>query len=152
MGYGGSLRPARCWKKRAFEATAACDLVFMDPDNGIAPNSVTPMSNAAPKYVFVGDIAPYITRGQSLVIYHHQTREKGGLSAQIEAKFAILHSLGVERPFALVFRRMSVRIYFVAPAPARDGILGERARRFIDTLCGRRRHFELVGLAAATGA
>lgn len=50
------------------------------------------------------------------------------------------------RCVAVVFRRFTVRVYFVIPAAAHAALLDEPSRRFIDsTLWGRRGHFEAWG-------
>lgn len=43
----------RVWAHAAFRAVADCALVFVDPDNGLAPRSVGPLSIRAPKYVLL---------------------------------------------------------------------------------------------------
>ncbi|HWR51213.1 MAG TPA: hypothetical protein VN428_08910 [Bryobacteraceae bacterium] len=149
---GRALRRSR-WNACAVDALAGADLVFMDPDNGLAGKSASQTGKDGPKYVFPDELVPYIRRGQSLVVYHHQTREKGGLTQQIENKAAMLRGIGASRVWAFVFRRFSVRVYFLIPAPAHAALLAERSRRFIDaTLWGRRGHFEMRGIGARRAA
>jgi hypothetical protein len=132
------------WNVKALEVLAPAEIVFMDPDNGFAGRSADPTRAKAPKYVFPDELAPYLQRGQSLVVYHHQTREKGGLAATVPLTFQMLRSLGFEHAWAFVFRRVSVRLYFILPAPAHVAILEERSANFLDTEWGERRHFQLV--------
>lgn len=145
--YSTAARRARReqWLRCALAATVSAGLVFMDPDNGIAGKSAVGTSNVGQKYVFLEELAPYIARGQSVVVYHHQTRERGGVAAQIVRLFAELETLGgAGKPLAMIFRRRSVRVYFVLPAPAHESRLRERAREFVNGPWGRRGHFELA--------
>jgi GTP cyclohydrolase II len=39
--------------------------------------------------VFLDEVERFVERGQTVVVYHHQTRERGGLAAQIQAYFVL---------------------------------------------------------------
>jgi len=132
------------WSTRALEVLSPAEIVFMDPDNGLPGPSVHSGATKGPKYLFPDELKPYRQRGQSLVVYHHQTREKGGLATTVPQKFQILHSLGFEQAWALVFRRVSVGVYFILPAPSHVAILEERSTNFIETEWGWGGHFQLV--------
>src|SRR2546427_9944356 len=62
------------WLERACAATEGYQVVFFDPDNGLNPVSVEKHHAAAPSYLFVDEIAPFLNRGQSVIIYHHMGR------------------------------------------------------------------------------
>jgi hypothetical protein len=130
------------WNVQALEALSQAEIVFMDPDNGFAGRSAHPAATNGPKYVFPDELGPYLQRRQSLVVYQHQTREKGGLQATLRLKFQMLSSLGFEQMWALVFRRVSVRVYFILPAPPHVALLAERTESFLNTEWGLRKHFE----------
>jgi hypothetical protein len=51
--------------------------------------SASASSNNGPKYVFLDEVERFVERGQTVVVYHHQTRERGGLAAQIQAYFVL---------------------------------------------------------------
>jgi hypothetical protein len=131
------------WNARALAVLEGADLIFMDPDNGLTHRPASLMGTAGAKYVSPEEVGPYFRRGNSLIIYHHQTREKGGLAATIPAKFALLRSLGCEAPWAFVFRRISVRVYFIMPSPAHLDILARRSSQFLETPWVRDGHFQL---------
>ena len=78
------------------------------------------------------------------MVYHHQNRQKGGLAVVIPAWFGVLRSLGFQTVWAFVFRRVSVRIYFVIPAPSHIDTLAKRTLAFLETHWCREGHFELV--------
>ena len=62
------------WLSKALDSTAACNLVFFDPDNGIETASVLRHAPKAGKYIFWNELAPFWRRGQSIIVYHHLNR------------------------------------------------------------------------------
>jgi hypothetical protein len=64
------------WVKEALAATAGCDLVFADPDNGIraAGHPVPAHRTKAVKHAYLDELAAFARRGQSVVVYHHADR------------------------------------------------------------------------------
>jgi hypothetical protein len=48
-----------------------CDLVFFDPDNGMAISSVSKARSAGVKFVFDDELIAHYTAGRSLLIYQH---------------------------------------------------------------------------------
>ena len=69
----GTGRPA--WHRRGLEAMSGCDFVFLDPDNGLLPKSVSPGSDKSIKYVLPEEILDYYDAGYSVAFYSHRTRE-----------------------------------------------------------------------------
>jgi hypothetical protein len=48
-----------------------CDLVFFDPDNGMAISSVSKARSAGVKFVFDDELIAHYTAGRSLLVYQH---------------------------------------------------------------------------------
>ena len=65
----------RAWFERAYNTVADCDLVFLDPDNGLEVRSVAMSSPAAGKYAFLAEISAFLESGKSVVLYQHGNRE-----------------------------------------------------------------------------
>lgn len=63
------------WHQKGQDALKDCELVFLDPDNGLVPKSVSRGSNKSIKYVFSEEIIDYYNAGHS-VFYSHRTREQ----------------------------------------------------------------------------
>ena len=126
-----SLRES--WLKDAIKSTEAADLVFLDPDNGIA-GKVQPWRLKGPKYVFMDDIKHFYTRGQSLIIYHHLGRHKPAqdqiesLSESIKCHLELRYA-----PFALRYRRGSARVYFIVAQDRHRAVLLARIESFLQT-------------------
>lgn len=63
------------WHEDALAALGGCDLVFLDPDNGLLVPSVSRSSPRSVKYVFEEEIVGYHARGCSVLLYNHRSRE-----------------------------------------------------------------------------
>ncbi|HUY10027.1 MAG TPA: hypothetical protein VMW80_11405 [Candidatus Dormibacteraeota bacterium] len=63
----------KSWIADALAATAGCDVVFADPDNGIrrSSHSTARTRTKAVKHAYLDELAEFAARGQSLVVYHH---------------------------------------------------------------------------------
>jgi hypothetical protein len=64
----------RAWFARARAAVSGCDLVFLDPDNGLEVSSVTLTSPTASKYTTVAEVADLLTTGAAVILYQHGNR------------------------------------------------------------------------------
>ena len=110
------------WWKQALERVAGNQIVFLDPDNGLAPASVPITRKAATKYAYlqpeVGSLLA-LDRPPVIVIYHHLGRSFQGRPAthpeqmrQWAAKLNNELELAQE-PEILWYRRGTARAYFV---------------------------------------
>lgn len=111
------------WHEGALSCLANTDVVFLDPDNGLLVKSVGKRSAKSPKYTFYEEVADYVLRGQSVVVYNHRSRKAAGeyfgeihqrLRAAVPDANAIL---------AITFPRGSVRDYFAVCASAEHAAL-----------------------------
>jgi hypothetical protein len=132
------------WVRGAWEKVAPCDLVFVDPDNGLE-TGVQRHHKRGPKYAFFDELQCYLQRGQSLVVYQHvdhtcrvdeQVRRR---LSQLDERFRPNAGL-----FALRYRRGTARAFLVVPHESHAGVLYRRA----EALCQDRnpwaQHFELI--------
>ncbi len=112
------------WCQNSLKKVDQAQLVFLDPDNGLALNERKKYRKTGPKYVFLDELRQYLSQGKSLIVYCHQDRRKGGLSEQVREGIELLSK---ESPFheawAFTFHRKSVRIYFVVPCHKRMALL-----------------------------
>jgi hypothetical protein len=144
---GPAAREARLkhrgeWLQRALEATAGCDVVFVDPDNGLEGSAKRHHKRGA-KYVYFDELAPYLSRGQSLVVYHHMGRNRRAADQIRERLDQIGTRLdGCDRPFALRYHRGTSRAFLVIPAKRHGALLFDRAKHFVSGPWSK--HFSLV--------
>ena len=143
---GGAARERRldhrrAWARGALAATRGCDLVFADPDNGL--ESGTPRHHKkGPKYACFDELAPYLDRGQSLVVYHHLHRSAAHEDQVRDRLCQVEERLGPA--FALRYRPGTGRAFFVVPAEVHREVLYERTARLMRHPCWSE-HFELYG-------
>ena len=131
----------RSWLQDALELTSGCDVVFIDPDNGLEVK-VGPYQKRGPKYAFFDELLPYLQRNQSLVIYHHIAR-RGSALDQIKGRLAQIEGLLGYRASAMLYHRGSARAFFIVPVQRHREILFSRSEKFLCSPWAR--HFELVG-------
>ena len=99
----------KAWLQDALKLTAGCDIVFVDPDNGLEVQ-VDPCQRRGPKYVFFEELLPYVERDQSLVVYHHLGRQGSAWDQIRERLTQIKGKLGRDA-FALLYHRGSARVF-----------------------------------------
>jgi len=102
------------WLVRALETVKDCDVVFLDPDNGLETPSVKKHLKKAGKYVFYDEVKKFLSITDTLIIYQHFSRHGDHIS-QIREKEKILQELaGNSYKFlSLRFRPYSQRVYFI---------------------------------------
>lgn len=136
-----ATRARERWAVAASETVAGRDLVFLDPDNGIAPQRVKKWSKSSAKYVFLDELAAFVERDQTVVLYQHQQRRK--LPDQISTQLAQLRSIN-RSVWAVSFHIKSPRIYYILPANERmNKELWDRTLLFIAGPWGRKERFRI---------
>ena len=139
------LRRENDWLKGALEATVKANVVFVDPDNGIASEKVNPWHKKGPKYVFMEDLSQFTKRGQSLVIYHHLGRQ-GKAPEQINGLAnRLLETLNLPHlPWSLWYHRGTARVYFIVPRECHKAGLERRLDSFLESPWCKQGHFQRV--------
>lgn len=129
------------WANNAYQEMAVAQLVFVDPDNGLAPKSWKPSRKAAPKHAPLSEIMPLMGHDRTVVIYHHLSRQETH-PAQIERWLTHVTAMASAIPFALRFGRGSGRAFLIIPAPAHVRPLRDRAEALVAGQWGQRGHFD----------
>src|ERR1035437_6286527 len=128
-----STCPRADWFQSAFAATGGCDLVFLDPDNGIECADLRPTRGESRKYVFRCEVGKLIKRGQSVVVYHHTGRRGGTAKQQVQWHLKKLRdqlSLAQD-PFGVLFHRGGTRDFLILPAQEHYQTLLDRTNTFV---------------------
>ena len=127
------------WIEGALEATVGRDVVFLDPDNGLEPQSIS--TTNALKYAYLSEVEKWFGRGQSVVVYHHLGRN-GTHTEQIARWLKRLERrFGPADIFALRFRRGTSRAFFVLATAEHGPSMRQRAEAL--TVAPWSEHFEL---------
>jgi hypothetical protein len=101
-----------------------CNLLFIDPDNGLEPDGYKPDTAKAGKSVTLTELSALQAPGRCIIVYHHQSRRAGGHSEEILHYTKRLRGVGFKRVDALRAKPYSPRAFFVLDA-SRD--IRERA-------------------------
>ena len=126
--------PVSCrssWRRIWFEGVQrrldGCDVVFADPDNGLLPDSrFQPTVKRSAKSIPEQEVRD-LSAGRPMVVYHHNTRRKGGHRAEI----ADWQSRLPGRVYAYYWRRWSNRTFFLVNGDSRTvARLGTFAKRW----------------------
>ena len=113
----GRLVSRAAWFQRVKDALVGCNLVFVDPDNGLEPMSLKPGATAAGKCVSLAQLRSLSEPGRTLIVYHHQSRRKGGHLAEIDYLAERLRNIGFGTVDAVRSRPYSPRAFFILDAP-----------------------------------
>lgn len=123
-GVSAARRAARsAWLGRLSAAFETCDLIFLDPDNGLETKGFNPGAAKAGKSVALVELDALRRPGRTLLVYHHQTRMRGGHDFELEHWGARLRALGFGQVDALRASAFSARAFFLL-----DGTPELRAR------------------------
>lgn len=101
------------WRRQRFEnikeRLADCKLVFADPDNGLCPDEKFKFEQKVSAKRMPLHEATELAEGRTAILYHHNTRYKGGHCKEIQ--YWICELPGRVRAF--YWRRWSCRTFFV---------------------------------------
>ena len=119
------------WFQRVMERLEGANLVFVDPDNGIAPDGFKPTHRKSGKSISLAEIGDLARPNRTLVIYHHQTHRAGGHHDELHYLAEKLKSRTKLRVAgALRARPWSPRAFFILDA---DAQLIERTKQIAET-------------------
>jgi hypothetical protein len=133
------------WLSRSLECVKDCDLLFLDPDNGLEVPSVEIHHQRAPKYVFFEELKTFASLDglKTLIVYQHLCRN-GCAAEQIDGRTQeIKDQLGDERAvLPVVYRRGTQRVFFIISFSAQqEELLRSRVKKMLREPWSR--HFSL---------
>jgi hypothetical protein len=111
------------WLVRLRDALEPCDLVFLDPDNGFETKAFNLGAAKAGKSVALSELRALRRPGRAILVYHHQTRRRGGHEQELEHWGERLRDAGFGQVDALRASAFSARAFFLL-----DGTPQLRAR------------------------
>ena len=105
------------WLGRMKDKFTGCDLIFLDPDNGLETTGFSLGAVVAGKSVGLAQLDELRSQDRTLVIYHHQTRRKGGHLAELDYWAERLRGRGFGTVSAIRSQPCSARAFFLLDAP-----------------------------------
>ncbi len=113
-GGSSARRSARMvWLERMSAALELCDLIFVDPDNGFETKGFDLGAAKAGKSVAVSELQALRRPGRALLVYHHQTRMRGGHELELTHWGKRLCAAGFAQVDALRASPFSARAFFL---------------------------------------
>lgn len=109
------------WFHQSASRLQKADIIFLDPDNGIAPSSALVTEARAVKYTFIHEIEAYYKNGKSVIVYNHRDRSPAEQYNRKLLDTAKLLGCAVNAK-VLRFKRVSVRDYLILPQPHHNEI------------------------------
>lgn len=109
------IEERRLWIEEAVRKVAECEVVFLDPDNGLEPRTFLPGRKASGKSVTYAEVDAFRAAGRTVVLYHHQTRAPGGHVEEIRQLEAKLGET-FDRVDAIRAKPYSPRVFFLLDA------------------------------------
>ena len=115
LNFEGSTRSCQAkwrtaWFEQSMECLRDCDLVFADPDNGLkSSKAFRPGQRKHAKSISECEVRSLAGCGRTIVIYHHNTRFKGGHDAEVRFWQKRLGG----RTCAIRWRHISPRTFFI---------------------------------------
>lgn len=119
------------WHRRALIALNGCELVFVDPDNGLMVPSAR-RSKKASKYVLPEELFDYYQQGASVVYYQHKARRPDSFYTDQHDKLLRDERIESAEGLGLKFTRTSLRYYWFLLHPEH----AETVHRCVASLLG----------------
>ncbi len=66
----------RSWHKAALNRLQECEIIFLDPDNGLQVKSVSLTGQKGIKYIGLDELKDYYKHGKSIIFYNHRERKQ----------------------------------------------------------------------------
>ena len=101
------------WHRQALQVLHGCDIVFVDPDNGLMVPSAdgTAKSN---KFVLPYELAEYYNAGSSVIYYQHKARRSDEFYIDQHRQMVSSGAFPGATSLGLKFTKTSLRYYFCA--------------------------------------
>lgn len=120
------------WHQQALEALKGCDLVFVDPDNGL----MVPSAEGGPKsvkFVLPTELEDYYMQGSSIVYYQHKARRVDEFYIKQHQELMAFGAFAGATGTGLKFIPTSQRYYFFILQPKHKAIIDTCLEEFLAT-------------------
>ena len=98
------------WHNDALQQLSNCDVIFLDPDNGLEVDSAKHNKKMLSKYVLLEEVKSYLDKKKSVIFYNQRSRKKP--KPYFEDLYNRLKSTNI-KPFSISFHRGTVRDYII---------------------------------------
>lgn len=105
------------WHKNTLKKLKDGNIVFLDPDNGLLPRSVSLGYRKSIKYIDEDEIVDYYSTGHSVVFYNHRSRQDEQSYLNRFRVFFSCESLCGAATLGIKYVRGTIRDYFFLVHP-----------------------------------
>lgn len=130
------------WHKAAMQKLECCDIVFLDPDNGLLANGVSISSPKSIKYVTVNELKDYYRSGKSVIFYNHRCHQKEELYLERFRKLKSESDFINSKWYGLKFPRGTIRDYFFIVQPHHEKLVETAINKLL--FSNWQRHFQML--------
>jgi len=105
----------KTWLNGAIKAVSECEIVFLDPDNGLEVNSVKNYrQKSAGKYVYYDEINSFMEsqKNKICIIYQHATREKNWWKSKLKILKSNIQKTDVKIR-TMIFKKYGSRAFYI---------------------------------------
>ena len=131
------------WLEEALKKTKEANVIFIDPDNGIATKTMTKAdpSKEFPKHIFIDELKQFYDKGKSLIIYQDSTQgHKKCETSEMRIESVSQRLKANLKPndpqllsvWALRWQRKSGRVYFIVVHPDHKDTLNPQVQKFVN--------------------
>lgn len=126
------------WLQRAIAAVSNCNVVMLDPDNGLEIRSCEKLHQArAGKYAFYHEVEHFFRNKDVCVIYQHlHRRATHAAQMQLRAQELKRRLPGVAQVFAIRYSPYTPRAYFLLSSSQAARQIRSSLHQFIGSACG----------------
>lgn len=116
------------WFSRMRDSLRDCETIFVDPDNGLEPAAYRQTSYKSGKAVEYKELRE-LSRDKTVIVYHHQTRYRGGHIDELHAKAKLLRQHTNKHIDAIRARNFNPRLFFIVNG---SDVVRQNAKGFCD--------------------
>ncbi len=126
------------WLHRAITAVKHCNVVMLDPDNGLEISSCEkPHQARAGKYAFYHEVAGFFRNRDVCVVYQHLHRQTSHPAQMRLRAQQLKHKVpDAAQVFAIRYAPYTPRAYFILVSAKAVEQIRTSLQQFIDSLCG----------------
>ena len=120
------------WHNRAMYQLQNCDIIFVDPDNGL----IVPSANGtgkSNKFVLPFELAEYYRAGTSVIYYQHKARRPDEFYTAQNKQLIDSGAFPNAEGLGLKFKTTSQRYYFFLMQPRHTAIITSCVKRMMET-------------------
>ena len=120
------------WHSRALQQLRNCDIVFVDPDNGLIVPSAEGTSKSN-KFVLPFELAEYYRTGASVIYYQHKARRPDEFYIAQNKQLIASGAFPNAETLGLKFKKTSQRYYFCLMQPQHAVVMTHCVERMLKT-------------------